>query len=64
MIISFFIFMAIIFLSFLYLSYEIFQLLVEIEKLKQLRKDVEYKKRFSKIKKHISSSFVCRKVKR
>jgi len=59
-----FISMAIIFLSFFYLSYEIFQLLVEIEKLKQLRKDVESKKRFPKIKRKINKAFLRKKIKK
>ena len=59
-----FISMAIIFLSFFYLSYEIFQLLVEIEKLKQLRKDVESEKRFPKIKRKINKAFLRKKIKK
>jgi hypothetical protein len=59
-----FISMPIIFLSFFYLSYEIFQLLVEIEKLKQLRKDVESEKRFPKIKRKINKAVLRKKIKK
>jgi hypothetical protein len=59
-----FISMAIIFLSFFYLSYEIFQLLVEIEKLKQLRKDVESEKRFPNIKRKINKASLRKKIKK
>lgn len=64
MITALFISMAIIFLSFFYLSYEIFQLLVEIEKLKQLRKDVESEKRFPNIKRKINKAFLRKKIKK
>lgn len=49
---------------FFYLSYEIFQLLVEIEKLKQLRKDVESEKRFPNIKRKINKAFLRKKIKK
>ena len=64
MITALFISMAIIFLSFFYLSYEIFQLLVEIEKLKQLRKDVESEKRFPNIKRKINKASLRKKIKK
>lgn len=64
MIIAFSISTLIIVLSFFYLSYEIFQLLVELKKLKQLRKDVEFEKRFSKIKQKVNKAKLRKKIKK
>jgi len=50
MIIAFSILMLIIVCFFIYLSFSIFRLLVEIVKLKKIRQVVKSKKRFSRIK--------------
>lgn len=47
----------------LYLSYLTFQLLVEVVKLKKLRKDVESEKRFPKIKRKVKK-FILKKIKK
>jgi hypothetical protein len=47
----------------LYLSYLTFQLLVEVIKLKKLRKDVESEKRFPKIKRKVKK-FILKKIKK
>lgn len=47
----------------LYLSYLTFQLLVEVIKLKKLRKDVESEKRFSTIKRKVKK-FILKKIKK
>ena len=47
----------------LYLSFLIFQLLVEVVKLKKLRKNVESEKRFPKIKRKIKK-FILKKIKK
>lgn len=47
----------------LYLSYLTFQLLVEVIKLKKLRKDVESEKRFSTIKIKVKK-FILKKIKK
>ncbi len=64
MIIAFSISTLIIVLSFFYLSYEIFQLLVEMEKLKKLRKHVESEKRFLTIKQKINNAALRKKIKK
>ena len=46
----------------LYLSYLTFQLLVEVIKLKKLRKDVESEKRFPTIKRKVKK-FILKKIK-
>lgn len=48
----------------LYLSYLTFQLLVEVVKLKKLRKDVESEKRFPKIKRKINKAVLRKKIKK
>ena len=48
----------------LYLSYLTFQLLVEVIKLKKLRKDVESEKRFPKIKRKVRRVFLKQRVKK
>ena len=47
----------------LYLSYLTFQLLVEVIKLKKLRKDVESEKRFPTIKRKVKK-FILKKIKK
>jgi hypothetical protein len=47
----------------LYLSYLTFQLLVEVVKLKKLRKDVESEKRFPTIKRKVKK-FILKKIKK
>ena len=47
----------------LYLSYLTFELLVEVIKLKKLRKDVESEKRFSTIKIKVKK-FILKKIKK
>ncbi len=47
----------------LYLSYLTFKLLVEVVKLKKLRKDVESEKRFPKIKRKVKK-FILKKIKK
>jgi hypothetical protein len=48
----------------LYLSNLTFQLLVELVKLKKLRKDVESEKRFPKIKRKINKTVLRKKIKK
>jgi len=48
----------------LYLSHLTFQLLVEVVKLKKLRKDVESEKRFPKIKRKVRRVFLKQRVKK
>jgi hypothetical protein len=48
----------------LYLSHLTFQLLVEVVKLKKLRKDVESEKRFPNIKRKINKAFLRKKIKK
>jgi len=48
----------------LYLSYLTFQLLVEVVKLKKLRKNVESEKRFPKIKRKINKAVLRKKIKK
>jgi hypothetical protein len=63
--IVFFILMPIIIIGiFLYLSFLIFQLLVEVVKLKKLRKNVESEKRFPKIKRKVRRVFLKQRVKK
>lgn len=64
MIIAFVIFFLIIVFSFFCLSYQVFNLLVEIVKLKKLRQIVEKEKRLFKIKQRVKKSFLKKKVKR
>ena len=47
----------------LYLSYLTFQLLVEVVKLKKLRKDIESEKRFPAIKRKVKK-FILKKIKK
>jgi len=62
--IIFFILMPIIIIGiFLYLSYLTFQLLVEVVKLKKLRKGVESEKRFPMIKRKVKK-FILKKIKK
>lgn len=62
--IVFFILMTITIIGILlYLSYLTFQLLVEVVKLKKLRKDVESEKRFPKIKQKVKN-FIFKKIKK
>ena len=64
MIAVFFILMPITIIGILlYLSYLTFQLLVEVIKLKKLRKDVESEKRFPKIKRKVKK-FILKKIKK
>ena len=48
----------------LYLSYLTFKLLVEVVKLKKLRKNVESEKRFPKIKLKINKAVLRKKIKK
>lgn len=64
MITALFISMAIIFLSFFYLSFLIFKLLIEFVKLKKLRKHVESEKRFLTIKRKINKASLRKKIKK
>ena len=65
MIAVFFILMPITIIGILlYLSYLTFQLLVEVVKLKKLRKDVESEKRFPKIKRKVRRVFLKQRVKK
>ncbi len=62
--IVFFILMPITIISILlYLSYLTFKLLVEVVKLKKLRKDVESEKRFPTIKRKVKK-FILKKIKK
>lgn len=64
MIAVFFILMPITIIGILlYLSYLTFQLLVEVIKLKKLRKDVESEKRFPTIKRKVKK-FILKKIKK
>ena len=64
MITVFFILMPITLIGILlYLSYLTFQLLVEVIKLKKLRKDVESEKRFPTIKRKVKK-FILKKIKK
>ena len=64
MIAVFFILMPITIIGILlYLSYLTFQLLVEVVKLKKLRKDVESEKRFPTIKRKVKK-FILKKIKK
>lgn len=65
MIAVFFILMPITIIGILlYLSHLTFQLLVEVVKLKKLRKDVESEKRFPKIKRKINKAVLRKKIKK
>lgn len=65
MIAVFFILMPITIIGILlYLSYLTFQLLVEVVKLKKLRKNVESEKRFPKIKRKINKAVLRKKIKK
>ena len=64
MIFYFLILFSIIVLSFFYLSYQIFNLLVEIVKLKKLREVAEKEKRILIIKKKINKSILRKKIKK
>lgn len=68
MIYAFLIFFLIIVLSFFYLSYQIFLLLVEIVKLKKLRQILEKEKRSSvikqKIKQKINKAILKKRIKK
>ena len=65
MITVFFILMPITLIGILlYLSYLTFQLLVEVIKLKKLRKDVESEKRFPTIKRKVRRVFLKQRVKK
>ena len=65
MITVFFILMPITIIGILlYLSHLTFQLLVEVVKLKKLRKDVESEKRFPKIKRKVRRVFLKQRVKK
>ena len=68
MIFAFLIFFSIIVLSFFYLSYQIFNLLVEIVKLKKLREIVEKEKRSpvikQKIKQKINKAILKKRIKK
>lgn len=68
MIYAFLIFFSVIVLSFFYLSYQIFLLLVEIVKLKKLRQILEKEKRSSvikqKIKQKINKEILKKRIKK
>lgn len=64
MIFLFLILFFIIFLSFVYLSHRVFLLLIEIVKLKKLRRIFESKKRFFTIKQRVKKSHLNKKVKK